>query len=87
MVLCRGFVDALQARLDKGVREPEWKRDVYAAINEFLVDLETSPSLSDEEADRMLMEKLRAVFETWEDKPDGQDARRRDLAGLMLGQS
>lgn len=36
--LCRGYVDAVEATLDKP--EPDWKRDVYASLADLITDYE-----------------------------------------------
>lgn len=58
MSLCRGFVDALVARLACGEEEPEWRRRIYTALTDAMVEIETSPLLdNDPEAQQALLNR------------------------------
>jgi len=48
-MLCRGFVDAMEARLARDIREPDWKRRFYATLNDAIAEIEMNPLLNTQE--------------------------------------
>lgn len=45
-LLCRGFADAIQARLDHGIEEPEWRRQLASRLSDAIVEIESTPGLT-----------------------------------------
>ena len=45
--LCRGWVDATEARLEKGVQPTEFQRAIYLALNEAITEVELRPDLDE----------------------------------------
>lgn len=59
LALCRGFHDAFENRLEKGVETPEWRRGLYLVLNEAIAEIEQNTNLRGEAQIEFINERVR----------------------------